>query len=73
MRCQPFWNKARFAGETASASASTNAVDKCRSAGTPRKCRYQYLGRSRIRTIDTVNKRHGGGPNIFGHHNHVYC
>ena len=60
-------------GETASASASTNAVDKCRSAGTPQKCRYQCFKRRQIRTIDTANKRHGGGPNIFGHYNHGYC
>ena len=60
-------------GETASASVSTNAVDKCRKSGTPQKCRYQYFRRRRIRTIDTADKRHGGGPNTFGHHNHVYC
>ena len=33
----------------------------------------QYFRRRRIRTIDTANKRHGGGPNIFGHYNHEYC
>ena len=63
----------RREGETASASASTNAVDKCRSAGTPQKCRYQCFKRRQIRTIETANKRHGGGPNIFGHYNHGYC
>ena len=41
------------------ASASTNAD--------------QYFRRRRIRTIDTANKRHGGGPNIFAHYNHGYC
>ena len=42
-------------------------------AGTPQKCRYQYFRRRRIRTIGTADKRHGGGPNIFGHYNHGYC
>ena len=54
MRYQTFWNKARFAGRNF-ARASTNAD--------------QYFRRRRIRTIDTANKRHGGGPNIFGHYN----
>ena len=29
--------------------------------------------RRRSKTNDTANKRHGFGPNIFGHHNHEYC
>ena len=35
--------------------------------------KYQCFERRQIRTIDTANKRHGGGPNIFGHYNHGYC
>ena len=38
-----------------------------------KKCRYQCFKRRQIRTIDTANKRHGGGPKIFGHYNHWYC
>ena len=57
----------------ASSSATTNAVDECRCANTPQKYHYQYFKRRRSRTNDTANRRHGGGHNIFGHHNHEYC
>ena len=43
-------------GETASANASASASTNA----------DQYFRRRRIRTFETANERHGGGPNILG-------